>query len=175
MSGGPSNLVRLARLEIGVDEDSRPDRVEEYQKATWLPPGEWHWCAAFVCYIVRAWLNEGGREWLRLSRASSDYRPTTPSAFRFEDWAQARPITTRIRRHPIPTPIPVGSLVIFGFSHIGILSDFGAGRVTTIDGNTGPAGSRDGGMVLERTRPLSSVRSVIVWQQPPRRRLAAAA
>ena len=52
---------------------------------------------------------------------------------------------------------------MFSFSHIGIaVKDIdSSGYVTTIEGNTNGAGSREGGSVLEKKRHVSKIRSRI--------------
>ena len=53
--------------------------------------------------------------------------------------------------------------MVFQFSHIGVASseENKSGYIQTIEGNTNGAGSREGGSVLEKSRNIENVRSVI--------------
>jgi hypothetical protein len=58
--------------------------------------------------------------------------------------------------------IKAGDIVVFTFSHIGLaVADAKDGEVLTIEGNTDLAGSREGGGVFQKRRPLSKVRARI--------------
>ena len=59
----------------------------------------------------------------------------------------------------VKTPQP-GDIIIYNFSHTGIVESVGSGTVTAIEGNTSPGttGSQsNGGMVCRRTRSTSLV------------------
>ena len=63
MNDYKSILVGIAEAEIGTREqggNNRGGRVVAYQKATWLEPDAWPWCAAFVCWRVKEWLGVPG-------------------------------------------------------------------------------------------------------------------
>lgn len=54
-----SQLAYIAAAEIGTQEatESGAMRIRVYQTASWLPPGPWPWCAAFVAWRLKEWLN----------------------------------------------------------------------------------------------------------------------
>jgi hypothetical protein len=139
-------LVELALKEVGVREsgsNNRGPRIVEYQKATWLEPGAWPWCAAFICWLIREWLKDAAvREYLSLrnDKEVEAWRPQTASAFDFEKWAR--------RQDQLILPetelAKAGDLVIFDFSHIGlVIGDQLAVNLDTVEGNTNGKGERD--------------------------------
>lgn len=156
-----AKIVELARLEIGVEEVSGSNcgpRVNQYKGATNLPPAEsWPWCAAFVCWLVRESLQVTG-----VKESGTFKRPRTASAWGFEAWSLAQDSTTQTRK-PHRGDIQAGDIVIFKFSHIGIAESAPDknGNLTTIEGNTDGAGSREGGAVLRKKRRVDQIRSRI--------------
>jgi len=57
------------------------------------------------------------------------------------------------RRHRFNKNPKVGSLVIFSFSHIGLVEKvLRGGRIQTIEGNTDSSGGRTGGRVMRKVR-----------------------
>jgi len=150
-------LVALTRPEIGVEEVDGTNcgvRVDAYKSATNLPPHEaWPWCAAFVCWLVREAMRDGG--------PYAFARPTTAGAWDFENWSLKQDDSTHTLRNPGRNIAP-GDIVIFKFSHIGIcLRGPEAGRIRTVEGNTDAAGSREGGGVFEKSRSLDSIKTRI--------------
>lgn len=147
-------IVRLALSEVGIREiprnSNRGERIEEYQAATWLEGSGWPWCAAFVCWLCR----EAGM--------SNALRPTTPGAWDFENWARKTPEAATLIKPIRGTKIEPGDILVFTFSHIGLAVGSGRwGKVSTVEGNTDPSGSREGGGVYKRSRKRSEVRSII--------------
>lgn len=112
------------------------------------------WCAAFVSLCVQ-----------KLCRQSAHYvgltPPREPAVERFLTiWAEEngclifRPDNSSLK------PIK-GDIVVFTFSHIGIVESNEEGAVKTIEGNTNAAGSREGVIVARKRRNLSLVRAFI--------------
>lgn len=54
-----------------------------------------------------------------------------------------------------------GDIVVFTFSHVGIIEEAKSNRLITIEGNTNEAGNREGTAVARKTRVKSLVRSYI--------------
>lgn len=150
-------LIALARDEVGTEEDNGTNcgkRVNEYKSATTLDSTQgWPWCAAFICWLFREAMS-GGKYTFG--------RPTTASAWDFENWARKQDSTIKTKK-PHGNDIIAGDIVLFTFSHIGlaISSPDKNGMVTTIEGNTDAAGSREGGGVYIKSRSLSKIRSRI--------------
>ncbi|MDR2463727.1 MAG: CHAP domain-containing protein [Verrucomicrobiales bacterium] len=151
-------IVSVARGELGVRETSRNQGagIEKYWTATNYPDGYANrepWCAAFVCWCVRAALQLTGH-YTRL--------PQSASVSGLLNWARAASRDRVLEWHDTAggrvTPI-AGDLVIFmpNFSHVGIVEKFtaDAGGVHTIEGNTNDAGQREGVAVMRKIRPLT--------------------
>lgn len=148
-------IVEVASSQVGVKE-SRPnggEMIEKYQGATWLPIGQWAWCAAFVCWCIR--------EAMRGGSYSFD-RPMTAGAWDFESWCKSIDRSALLKK-PHNGVIKSGDIVIFTFSHIGIaVSDIDKnGIVQTIEGNTNSDGEREGDGVYRKRRHESKIRSII--------------
>lgn len=148
-------IIALAREEVGVHEIGETNcgkRVNEYKGATYLDNTQsWPWCAAFICWLFREAMKGGNYTFKR---------PTTASAWAFENWAEDQDLSIRIKK-PHNGDIVAGDIVIFTFSHIGlaISSPNKDGIVQTIEGNTDVAGSREGGGVYLKERHISKIRS----------------
>lgn len=144
------SLVAVALGQVGKREVGHNGgaAVRAYQSATSLDPGDWPWCAAFVCWCF---LTASVRH--PLGRVL----PVSARAFDFEGWGRRNATL-----YHAPESIRKGDVVIYEFSHIGIAScDSVGGWVDVVEGNTNPAGSREGDGVYHRTRPLHLVRSVV--------------
>ena len=150
-------LVEFAKEEIGVEEVDGSNcgpRVNEYKSATTLNPrASWPWCAAFICWLFK--------ESMKNSKHSFS-RPTTASAWDFENWARGENDSVKLQK-PHNNDIKSGDIVVFTFSHIGLAISGvdSAGYVDTIEGNTDGQGSREGGAVLQKKRHISQIRSRI--------------
>lgn len=156
------SIARIAETKIGTKEsggnnkgkDLQPFFDADHYDPNGAAPGDdgYPWCASFVCWVVMVAI---------AGRAITFQRPRTASAFGFEAWSLAQDNSTNTKRNP-GSDIKRGDLVIFSFSHIGIaVADATATHITTVDGNTNAAGSREGNMVARKTRRLTQVRSRI--------------
>jgi hypothetical protein len=157
-------LVAIAAAEVGVREvgsNNSGPRVREYQKATWLEPAAWPWCAAFVCWTLREWLRDPAVVAVLGVAKPDAWRCKDASAFGWEKWARVKGLTVL----PETAKARAGDIVIFDFSHIGIVELDQVGRVIcTIEGNTNGAGARDsesGDGVWRKTRAQSLVKSYV--------------
>jgi len=161
------NLVKIALSQVGVKEsggNNNGPEVRKYQSATELKPASWPWCAAFTGWIIREWLKGGeNQEWLSLKALTPEqWRPKTAAAFGYISWAKDRPATTKILSRKAKPQ--VGDLVVFDFSHIGIVVKVGAKNFQCVEGNTNGRGMRDsksGDGVWLKTRTPSLVRNYI--------------
>jgi len=118
MSAFTERLVLTALAEVGTKEtgtSNRGPRVDEYQRSTWLDQKDWGpWCAAFVCWVIRASMNLE-----KIRETDGFHRPQTAGAWDFERWSLKQDNTTQTAK-PAGRAIQRGDLVIFTFSHIGI-------------------------------------------------------
>jgi hypothetical protein len=153
------SLAAIALKEVGIMEaasNNTGDDILKYKQATWLAPGAWPWCAAFVCWCYR--------EALQKTNAQGISRPRTAAAWDFERWAREQ---RKVDLHKPAQSVSTGDIVVFTFSHIGIaVANESNGRVKTVEGNTNVRGTRDGGGrtrdgVYEKLRQKSQIRSVI--------------
>jgi len=157
----PSEIVRIAKLEIGTEEIGGTNcgpRVNEYKAATWLPADKpWPWCAAFICWVVRRAMIEAG-----VQETDTFKRPRTAGAWDLENWSLKQDQSTWTKK-PHRGDIEAGDIVVFTFSHVGfaISEPDSEGYVLTVEGNSNRAGSREGGGVVMQRRHLSKIRSRI--------------
>lgn len=140
------NLADIALTQVGVKEvggNNCGPKIREYQTATNLAPAAWPWCAAFCCWTIQQWLKDPENlKWLNLKTAQPAYwRPKTASAFGFIEWAKSHPNTTQIL--PETAVAQKGDLVVFDFSHIGIIVSGGKLFNHCVEGNTNGKGERD--------------------------------
>jgi hypothetical protein len=106
--------------------------VRDYQRATWLEPGPWPWCAAFACWVLRKWANE--------QKKPEGWRCRDASAFGWEKWATKNGIEVL----PETAQAKAGDIVIFDFSHIGfVIEDQIGDYIECCEGNTNVKGTRD--------------------------------
>ena len=170
----PAKLAEIAISQVGTLEEggnNRGSKVREYQAATYLAPGDWPWCAAFVCWCIKEWIERGtkdrveGETFRSLFGAVRPYmwRPKTPRAFGFEAWAKERGLPVLGER----AAVKAGDIVVFDMSHVGIAvasAPAGSKHVETVEGNTGVVGLRDsaaGDGVFRKKRPRPMIRSIV--------------
>lgn len=163
------SLARIAESQIGQHEEggnNRGKQVVEYQKATWLNPGAWPWCAAFVCWCV--WVAIKG-----LARTPPWPRPRTAGAYDLEQWASGKYGSTAgfwrvlASRPDDPATWPRrGDIVTFTWSHVGIVTGYDptTKRVQTVEGNAGlhqTSDSAAGDGVVAKEQHITKVRRLI--------------
>lgn len=161
-------LAEIAAKEVGVREEggnNNGSKIRDYQRATNLKPASWPWCAAFVDWCIREWLHAPGvTEWLNLKSSDpfKQWRPQTALAYGFIGWAKARPKTTVIlHERELARP---GDIVVFDFSHVGIVESDSGHQIITIEGNTNGRGDRDsesGDGVWRKARQKTIARNFI--------------
>lgn len=162
-----AQLAAIAISQVGTLEqggNNRGAKVREYQAATWLKPADWPWCAAFVCWCVREWLATGAlSDSLDTPARVAAWRPKTPRAFGFEEWAKERGLPVLGER----AAVKAGDIVVFDMSHVGIAVAAAPAEskfIETVEGNTGVVGLRDsaaGDGVFRKKRPRGMVRSIV--------------
>jgi hypothetical protein len=159
-------LIAIARRDFGAEETSpnRGPAIEKFWPATSYPEG-YHerapYCAAAVCYWVREWLKDPDvlSALGKTAAQAEQWRCQSPAAFGWEKWAYDRHV--KIFKPGSGTILHTGDIVIFTFSHIGLLYDDAPGTLYTIEANTNASGSREGDGIWQKTRPLKHVRSFV--------------
>ena len=157
----PEAIVQIATAEIGVEEVNGTNcgvRVNEYKAATWLTPTKgWAWCAAFICWVVREAATKADMKFTKTFK-----RPLTAGAWDMENWSLEQDASTSTKK-PHRNDIQAGDIIVFKFSHIGIAisAPDANGFITTVEGNSNKAGSREGGGVHKLKRHVSKIRSRI--------------
>jgi hypothetical protein len=146
-------IVAIARAELGVKETSRNqgEGLAKYWQATDYPDGMQNrepWCAAFAAWCVLMILGPFVKR-----PKSAAVRRWVPEALKL-GWLVFGP------RDGLYFP-SAGDLVVFTFSHIGIVEGFDGATVRTIEGNTDDAGGREGVKVCRKRRSLEECRSFI--------------
>ena len=162
-----ADLVGIAASQVGVGESPRGSNrgaalAKFFASDDYKPAGKdegYPWCAAFVCWCIQTWLALGAASRFRIEA------PRTARAFGFIDWARTQRAVQYITRAELLAyryrPAP-GDIVVFECSHVALCSKSAPkGYVTTIDGNTNPAGGREGYEVAIKTRPVGKVRCVL--------------
>jgi hypothetical protein len=167
MSKFTEELVRIAKTQIGVCEsggNNKGPMIVEYQKATWLKPGAWPWCAAFVDWVIKnALTSKDVMKELGLKNATQvkNWRPQTAGAWDFDKWGKEH----GFKILPETEKAKAGDLVTFDFSHIGIvIEDQIDENIITVEGNTNGRGERDslsGDGVWKKTRNYKLIRTLI--------------
>jgi hypothetical protein len=139
-------LANIALSQVGVKEvggNNCGKKIREYQAATNLTPAAWPWCAAYVDWCLAEWIKDKeNTKWLNLKTTTpSQWRPRTAAAFGLIAWAQKHPNTTTIL--PETAPVQEGDIVVFDFSHTGIVVGGGKLFIQCVEGNTNGRGERD--------------------------------
>lgn len=147
-------IADIAETEIGVREVTRNQApaIEKYWTATSYADGMANrepWCSAFVAWCVQTARVCDGI--LRVGR-----RPDFAAVRQWVPWAVEN--GGMILR---PEKAKRGDIVVFTFSHIGIVTGIDAGVLWTVEGNTNEAGMREGDGVYRRRRGHDSVSAVI--------------
>lgn len=141
-----SKVIDVALKEVGYKESPPNSNRTKYGEAY-----GWNgvpWCVIFLWWCFR----QAGMSKLFYGGGK------VASCSQFMNWAKisGQWVTGDYRR---------GDMVIFDFpgtayttDHIGIITDVTGSTIVTVEGNTSATGSQsNGGMVLQKTRPLSQV------------------
>lgn len=155
MTNPTARLADIAEKYIGVQESPRGSNcgpmVDKFKAATDLNPKEnWPWCAAFVSFCCQELQKEEQR--FRLA-------PHEASVAALWNWAD----DNALRFSPVSSVYQPqrGDIVIYTFSHTGILSKPMNHAYRVIEGNTNDDGAREGYEVATRDRQATVIRGFI--------------
>lgn len=136
-------LVKTAAKYVGIKESGQNSGywVERFQASVQAPKGS-PWCAAFVSFV----LDEIGNTVVKIRSALSQRYITRNSV-------KAKHVAKGYKK------IGPGWLAIWKLAgtykgHIGIVVKWGENSGSTIEGNTGPDGGRDGDGVYLKSRKI---------------------
>ena len=140
-------ILTIAQAELGIYESPANSNNVKYN--TWyygktVSGAAYPWCMVFVQWVF--------------NQASMKLPYLTASCSSLLSWYQKNKPGNVVK-----TPKP-GDIVIYNFSHTGIVESVGSSTITAIEGNTSPgtAGSQsNGGMVCRRTRSMTLVTAYI--------------
>ena len=159
-------LIEIARLDVGKLETSRNQApfIKKFWPATSYPEGYVNrepYCAAAMCYWVQQWLTipEVLTALNMSASAAEKWRCKSAAAFGWLDWAVKKGLV--LLSDSQSETLHTGDVVVFDFSHIGVVvTDFDT-HVHTIEANTGAAGGREGDGVFEKIRARSLAKKFI--------------
>lgn len=159
-------LLNIAMRDVGYMETSKNQgpAIQKFWSATSYPSGfrdRAPYCAAAGCYWIREWLKDSAvREALKLTVSEAEeWRCKSPLVFDWPKWARDE----NLEIIPPDQTIKLGDIVVFEFSHYGIVSDVEpfSEYFVAVEANTGPAGGRDGEGIFLKRRHRDSVRCFI--------------
>jgi len=158
MNNPLSGLADIAESQIGTQEDAahtnRGEAIKKYQDATDLAGTQgWAWCAAFVDWCVEQFI---ARDPDKIGVRQYE-RPKTAVAFDWINWARAHGCYI----FESAKDAQRGDVVVYTFSHIGIVSSFDGGQLYCIEGNSNDNGSRDGYEVVKHPRTDALERGLV--------------
>jgi len=156
-----ARIVQLARADLAIRETEGKNQgpgIAKFWPATNYPKGYENrepYCAAAVCY------------WIKAAAGTLPVPfdlPRTARAFGFVEWAEKQ-AGRKVEPIGKGATLQPGDLLVFEFSHIGIVEarcPAGKTTVQTIEANTSPtSGNNEGGGVFRRDRSRNLIRSVI--------------
>jgi len=134
-----ARLIRIAEKELGVHEQhgkNDGERVETYLRYVGLPKGH-AWCAAFVSWVF-------GQAGYKLPKSA---------------WSPQLFPASRLRKEAAPALVlGVYFPALQRIAHVGLVTGLQHDWVRSIEGNTNPAGAREGEGVYRRTRHKRFIR-----------------
>ncbi len=151
------DAVAIAVSQIGAKElpDHNNDGpiVNLYLGQCGLAGDNAAWCACFVSWVLARWAQNTARK-------PEFAIPSTPAAWGFEQF-DGKDGAKVFHPQRDKTLLKRGDIVMYTFSHVGILLEQAGDVLHVIEGNTNSDGSRDGYEVIQHPRYLSNVRSVL--------------
>lgn len=163
LPGPQEPLADIARPYIGATEGagnsmgSDPRMREIFESDGHSENGRtdgYPWCCAFVGLCVQKFIAQE-------TPYSLLTPPRTASVFNFRTrWAPSQHCLVFPPSDPAHRPHR-GDIVVYTFSHIGIVDAVGEGLITAIEGNTNEEGSREGVTCREKDRVFGIIRCFI--------------
>jgi hypothetical protein len=155
-----TRVLEVAGAQVGVREEpknsNRGKQVDEYLRSVGIDPtrGSYPWCCAFVYWCFQ-----------KAAQALNRENPMVKTAGCLDHWLRAE--ERKIRRLHVaraisnPAMVKPGMVFIMDFGegkgHTGIVEQVNGGKLQTIEGNTDPSGSREGGGVYRMNRKITQI------------------
>ena len=159
-------LLDIARRDVGQYETSpnHGPAIAKFWPATSYPEGYANrepYCSAAVCYWVREWLRlpEVAAAFCKMPDELEKWRCKSPTAFGWIDWAKAKGLT--VLTDAPGNVLHTGDIVVYDFSHVGILDDDYKDRIVVVEANTGAKNQREGEGIEIKDRPREIARAFI--------------
>ena len=139
-----SDLLALARGELGVTESPRGSNKVKYNDA--YGGGPKAWCCVFLWWLF----DRAGASELFYGGGKTAYAPTLQTYHRKAGQA-------------VTGDYKPGDVIFFDFNgngtadHVGLCESWDGQSITTIDGNTGEGNEANGGCVMRRTRSRNTI------------------
>lgn len=161
-------LVKIARQDVGQTESSRNQgtAIKKFWPATSYPEGYANrepYCAAALCYWVREWLKDPEvLKALGFTPAQAEaWRCKSARAYDWIDWAKKKGLL--LLSDSQSNVLHTADIVVYDFSHIGVIYDDYKDRIVAIEANTGSPekNQRDGDGIFEKDRPREIARYFI--------------
>lgn len=138
----------LSQLNKNISYNGNSGPIAEYFRATNYSSGAADsapWCAAFVSWSIQ-----------QSGIFNESDRPKLAKAFDFMDWAKRDSLRNRVTLILNPESVIAGDIVIFSWSHVGIVTISSVNnQFKSIEGNT------RAGIVAENTRGVSTLIAAI--------------
>jgi len=160
-------LIEIALRDNGQKETSRNHgpAIEKYWPATTYGPAGYlnrePYCSAAVCYWVREWLNlpEVLAAFGFTEEKAERWRCRSALAYDWIDWAKQRNL--KILSDSPSERLHTGDIVVYDFSHVGIVINDSRTRILTMEANTGPLPGNEGDGIYRKDRPKEVARCFI--------------
>ena len=163
---GSDAASRYRLLNAGRDEPSSRFRLLDTQQDPPELPAILRihsWCAAFVDWCVMQLLMKSPQA----TSLALSQRPKTASAFDLLHWGKSANCTVHNGHESAPVR---GDIVVFNFSHTGIVVQSGSGHFYSVEGNTTlGSGGNQGYLVERRWRARGLLKGFV--RLPPKDRL----
>ncbi len=159
-------LIDIAARDVGQVETSpnHGPAIAKFWSATTYPDGYNNrepYCSAAACYWVREWLMlpEVAAAFGKSPKELDAWRCKSATAFGWIDWAKSKGLLILDDRPG--NVLHTGDIVVFDFSHVGIVEDDYDNRIKTIEANTGAKNQSDGEGIERKDRPREIARAFI--------------
>jgi hypothetical protein len=170
------SLTGIATSKVGTHEATGKNDGAEiivFQKATNLNPGNWPWCAAFCCWVLKELLllPEALDHFYLTTETTETFRCKSANTTGWINWAKKRNFQVLNNSNLAKA----GDFCIFDFQldgkndHIGIVIKNQTSineTITTVEGNTNDAGSAEGdGVYIKHRNPLKVTNYIRIIQE----------